>query len=435
MKNLIAIVTMIFSVALANAQNYEVLYMQDIHNGDEFWWCVGTTDGVIIHGNPACGATNQWNYGEGTVYCDSIVLICENQPQQTQCYEIVHGCGYGTVFHVCFLQTDIENPFPEPVIWKRQGESVTLTAGAVGWNYNWSNGSTENEIEVTEHGIYTVNISDGMCLDRTFPVEVRNNVEITLATCDLESNLNMVTWQTTPEQAEYVSQVEVKRDGLTVDTVPYTDSQFIDNIGSDAASRTYTVTAIATDGTPCPITSYPKETIHMAYLTGINNTIEVNWNAPTGYDLLGYNICEWNANDGTLTAIDYVGASVNSYTCQQSQFAQGYIVIQGVEASKDGETRLLSNRSLDLVGIEENGPSTGSGSLAIYPNPTNGQLKIEAEGIKHVSISNTLGQVIYEGKTEGDVFEYDFGKHEAGVYLVRIETARGVAVKKVTVTR
>ena len=73
--------------------------------------------------------------------------------------------------------------------------------------------------------------------------------------------------------------------------------------------------------------------------------------------------------------------------------------------------------------------------VSVYPNPTNGQLKIEAEGIKHVTVSNTLGQVIYEGKTEGDVFEYDFGKHEAGVYLVRIETANGVAVKKVTVTR
>ncbi len=71
----------------------------------------------------------------------------------------------------------------------------------------------------------------------------------------------------------------------------------------------------------------------------------------------------------------------------------------------------------------------------VYPNPTNGQLKIEAEGIKHVTVSNALGQVIYEGKTEGDVFEYDFSHHGEGIYLIRIETANGVAVKKVTVTR
>jgi hypothetical protein len=84
------------------------------------------------------------------------------------------------------------------------------------------------------------------------------------------------------------------------------------------------------------------------------------------------------------------------------------------------------------------GNAVGEGNsiaASIYPNPTNGQMKIEAEGIKHVTISNALGQVVYEDKTEGDAFEYDFNKHGAGIYLVRIETANGVAMKKVSVTR
>ena len=107
------------------------------------------------------------------------------------------------------------------------------------------------------------------------------------------------------------------------------------------------------------MTSYPKETIHMAYLIGVNNTIEVNWNTPTGYNLMGYNICEWHEDDESLNVIDYVGASVTSYTCSQSQFGEGYIVVQGVEAGKDGEIRLLSNRSLDIiVGLGENEATT-----------------------------------------------------------------------------
>ena len=74
-------------------------------------------------------------------------------------------------------------------------------------------------------------------------------------------------------------------------------------------------------------------------------------------------------------------------------------------------------------------------AVSACPNPTNGQVKIEADGIKQITISNILGQVIYEGKANGDVFEYDFSRHEAGIYLVRIETASGEAVKKVFVTR
>lgn len=77
----------------------------------------------------------------------------------------------------------------------------------------------------------------------------------------------------------------------------------------------------------------------------------------------------------------------------------------------------------------------GSVPASVYPNPTNSQIKIEAESLKHITIGNMLGQTIYEGKAYGDRFENDFGKHGAGFYLVRIETANGVAVRKVSVTQ
>ena len=288
------------------------------------------------------------------------------------------------------------------------------------YDFHWSTGETTPTIEVTAPGTYTCDISD-QCATATRTFIVRDNVEVELATSDLETNLNMVTWPTTPAQAEYVSQVEIKRDGLLVGTAPYTDGQFIDNIGSDAASRTYTVTAIATDGTPCPITSYPKETIHMAYLTGINNTIEVNWNAPTGYDLMGYNICEWHENDGSLTVIDYVGASVTSYTCSQSQFDEGYIVVQGVEAGKDGETRLLSNRSMDLVGLVEN----EAAAFKVYPNPANNVLFVETRHATSLQegtyrIVNPVGQIVMEGQITAEKQQIDVRNLPKGVYFITV---------------
>ena len=74
-------------------------------------------------------------------------------------------------------------------------------------------------------------------------------------------------------------------------------------------------------------------------------------------------------------------------------------------------------------------------SFAIYPNPTKGQVKIEAENLKRITISNLLGQTIYDGNASGDEFNYDFSEHKTGIYLIRIETASGVAMKKVSVTR
>ena len=71
----------------------------------------------------------------------------------------------------------------------------------------------------------------------------------------------------------------------------------------------------------------------------------------------------------------------------------------------------------------------------VLPNPTNGKVTIEAENLKHITISNILGQVIYDGKASANEFAYDFSGYEAGVYLIRIETTSGVATKRVVVTR
>ena len=70
---------------------------------------------------------------------------------------------------------------------------------------------------------------------------------------------------------------------------------------------------------------------------------------------------------------------------------------------------------------------------AVYPNPTKGVVKIEAEGIKNVSVFNSLGQIIIENTVNGDTFEYDFSGNEAGVYFIKVETGKGVETKRVTV--
>ena len=70
---------------------------------------------------------------------------------------------------------------------------------------------------------------------------------------------------------------------------------------------------------------------------------------------------------------------------------------------------------------------------AVYPNPTKGMVKIEAEGIKNISIFNSLGQIIFENAVSGDAFEYDFSGDEAGVYFIKVETGKGVETKRVTV--
>ena len=380
--------------------------------------CENKYDRVILYAPEGCNSctwriNGEWIDNVGFVIFDKAVMT-----EYRNC--LFYGCGYDFAFDVFFIEPNVPDEATSQ-LWKRQHESIMLEAPSGSYSYLWNTGTTTSTIEVTEPGTYTCGVSD-MCATSVQTFIVQDNVEIELATCDLESNLNLITWPTTVAQAQYIDHVIVKRDGLQVGTADYSDGQFTDNIGSGSASRTYTLTAIATDGTECPIVSYPKETIHMSYTLGMNNTIEIEWNTPTGYDLLGYNICEWHEDDGSLTVIDYVGSSVTSYTCSESQFDEGYIVVQGVEAGKDGETRLLSNRSLDIiVGLGENEAT----AFRVYPNPANGVLFVETVCTPSLPaetyrIVNPIGQTVMEGQIMTEKQQINVRNLPKGVYFITV---------------
>lgn len=70
---------------------------------------------------------------------------------------------------------------------------------------------------------------------------------------------------------------------------------------------------------------------------------------------------------------------------------------------------------------------------AVYPNPTKGMVKIEAEGLKTICVFNMTGAKVFETTASGNAFEYDFSNQGAGVYLIKMETAKGVENQRVNV--
>ena len=83
-----------------------------------------------------------------------------------------------------------------------------------------------------------------------------------------------------------------------------------------------------------------------------------------------------------------------------------------------------------LDGVEEVGPSTpstGSGAFAVWPNPTNGILHIEAEGLHNVEVRNLLGQLVFQAEKAGSI---DLSNLEKGIYF--LITSNKIGTKAVT---
>ena len=72
-------------------------------------------------------------------------------------------------------------------------------------------------------------------------------------------------------------------------------------------------------------------------------------------------------------------------------------------------------------------------NVAVYPNPTQGNVTVTAPGMNQVSVFNAIGQLVYEASVGTESVTLELGQYQAGVYMVRVAGENGVSVKRVTV--
>jgi len=74
-------------------------------------------------------------------------------------------------------------------------------------------------------------------------------------------------------------------------------------------------------------------------------------------------------------------------------------------------------------------------SVSVYPNPTTSNVNIVAQDIKHITVLNALGQIIYDGNADGGMTTLDMSQYQAGIYMVRITTENGECVRRINVVK
>lgn len=72
-------------------------------------------------------------------------------------------------------------------------------------------------------------------------------------------------------------------------------------------------------------------------------------------------------------------------------------------------------------------------SVVVYPNPTSGNVNVVAPGMSHISVFNALGQMVMDMPVSTDSQVLDMSQYQAGVYMVRVASEKGISTKRVTV--
>ena len=72
-------------------------------------------------------------------------------------------------------------------------------------------------------------------------------------------------------------------------------------------------------------------------------------------------------------------------------------------------------------------------SISIYPNPTTGNVNVAAPGMNHITVFNAMGQMVMDMPVSTNSQVLDMSQYQAGVYMVRVASEKGISTKRVTV--
>ena len=189
-----------------------------------------------------------------------------------------------------------------------------------------------------------------------------------------------------------------------------------------------------------PLVCYPVQNIHGEYQW--HNSEEfgayISWDRPdiTSY-LHHFKVLRSTGvfkDEELIAEIPYDGNNSYEYFDNTYDLIQGEWVVYSVNCVYiRGEEQCESewwDVGFWITDIEENIDER----INVYPNPTNGLLNVNGNGMMHITVSNMLGQRQIE-TTAQDNAVIDLNNYSQGIYIVRIETSNGVKVQKVNLQK
>ena len=338
------------------------------------------------------------------------------------------------------------------------GGSVTLTASNIpGVTYLWSTSQTTQSIVVTSGGIYSVTVKNGAGCAATTSDTVSSGVPgqvICMVTVDSTSSKNIIVWPKPVTAA--IDSFRIYREVASaykhVGSVAYSAlSTFTDNTGGVNPKITaykYKISVLDSCGDESPLSAYHR-TIHLAISAAIPCGYNLFWNDYVGFPVTQYRILRDSAGTG-WKPIDSVSVGTTAWTDISCYPAQDTIAYR-LEINHSGACIVsvknpfepMANLNLSRSNIQKNLQTVTSvivvgeiPVISVQPNPNAGIFTVRSDArMSLVEVMNLVGDKIYSSHLNSSKTEIDMGSSAEGVYLLRVISASGSAVRKIIITR
>ena len=174
---------------------------------------------------------------------------------------------------------------------------------------------------------------------------------------------------------------------------------------------------------------------------GNNYKIKLLWDKPEPADgLSGYYLYRKQGEDDTYERIKLIGASATSYTdntaIQEGDYYYRLYAYYGATDCTSAPASVKYHPNLFYLKVYYSPTEVAekeTNNIQLFPNPADQSVNVEAEGMTHVTVYNMLGQLTYDAEVEGNVMKINVSEWNEGIYLVKIQTAKGQLTRRISI--
>lgn len=168
----------------------------------------------------------------------------------------------------------------------------------------------------------------------------------------------------------------------------------------------------------------------------------ISWVAPESENLTGYAVLRKMNDETEYTQIKLVAADKTEYKETKSMQDGNWYYYRVVAVYEDINCTSAPFKSrygneyfvklyYSTTGVED----IADQQVSLFPNPTKGSFTVNADNLQQVMVYNAVGQLVLNQRCDGNSAVLDLSNAESGIYMVKVISADGESIQKVSVIR